>query len=46
MAINGRTGRKYFAILIFLLSISCALAQTAAINDGPSTRELKLRADG
>ena len=41
MATNGRADRKYCAILLFMLSTSCALAQSAPGTDSPSTAELK-----
>jgi hypothetical protein len=41
MATNSRADHKYCAILLFLLSISGAVAQTAASSEGSATRELK-----
>ena len=41
MATNGRADRKYCAILLLMLSTSCALAQSAPGTDSPSTAELK-----
>src|SRR6187549_2763445 len=41
MATNGRADRKYCAILLFMLSTSCALAQSPPGTDSPSAAELK-----